>query len=188
MKKGRIEVICGSMFSGKTEELQRRVKRARIAGQKVLVCKPDIDNRYSENEVVTHNGTRIESINVDANDFNIPTIFGNEHGSLEEIDVIAIDEAQFFNDSIIDVVKDLANNLKKRVIIAGLDMDFEGNPFGCMGELMSIADDVQKVHAVCIKCGEDAIFSHRTNGCNDKVELGNTDKYEPLCRECYNII
>lgn len=184
--KGRIEVICGSMFSGKTEELQRRVKRARIAGQKVWVCKPDIDNRYSENQVVTHNGACIDSINIDTQNFKIPFRWGIKDESIYDIDVIAIDEAQFFNDTIIKEVKELANKMNKRIIIAGLDMDFEGNTFGSMGELMSIANDVQKVHAVCVKCGSDATFSHRIDDCNDKVELGNTDKYEPLCRDCYN--
>lgn len=173
---GCIEVICGSMFSGKTEKLIRRVKRAKIAKQKIAIFKPTIDIRYSEKNVVSHDDTVIDAKPID-----------NAYAILEYSDdaqVVAIDEAQFFDESIIDVCTQLANN-GKRVIVAGLDMDFMGKPFGFMPQLMAIAEEVTKVKAICVRCGNLAHFSHRLVKNNNLVVLGETDSYEPLCRKCY---
>ena len=167
-RRGRIEVICGSMFSGKTEELIRRLRRAEFARQRVEIFKPAIDTRYSEADVVSHDIDSSASI----------LLFTSE------IDVVGIDEAQFFDNGLIDVCNQLANN-GIRVIIAGLDMDFKGNPFGPMPGLCAIADEVSKVHAICVKCGQLASFSHRTVKNDKQVLLGETSEYEPLCRECY---
>lgn len=176
-KSGCIEVICGSMFSGKTEELIRRLKRAQFANQKIAIFKPTIDVRYSEVEVVSHDLHSIKSTPVTdaAHMLEIP----------DEIQVVGIDEAQFFGDNLVDVCQKLANR-GVRVIIAGLDTDFLGKPFGPMPQLMAIAEDVQKVHAICVKCGSLANHSHRLSKNDKLVVLGEKDIYEPLCRECYN--
>lgn len=175
--RGRIEVICGSMFSGKTEELIRRLKRAKFAKQRVEIFKPSIDTRYSAQDVVSHDSNVIASTAVETSASIL--LFTSE------IDVVGIDEAQFFDDGLVDVCKQLANN-GVRVIVAGLDMDFRGNPFGPIPALCSIAEEVSKVHAICVKCGNLANFSHRTVDNNKQVLLGETEKYEPLCRACYN--
>lgn len=176
-KAGQIEVICGSMFSGKTEELIRRLKRAQFAKQKVEIFKPCIDIRYSEDKVVSHDAHAIPSrpISKPAEMLEIAN----------DVQVIGIDEAQFFDESIVEVVTELARR-GIRVIIAGLDMDFLGKPFGPMPALMAIAEDVQKVHAICVKCGSLANHSHRLSQSDELVVLGEKDLYEPLCRECFN--
>ena len=177
VRPGRIEVVCGSMFSGKTEELIRRLKRAKFARQRVEIYKPAIDTRYSDEEVVSHDSNSILSTPVDS-----PTsilLLAND------ADVVGIDEAQFFDNSLVDVCNELANR-GKRVILAGLDMDFKGQPFGPMPALMAIAEDVTKVHAICVKCGSLAHISHRIVKGEKQVLLGEIDEYEPLCRECYN--
>lgn len=175
-RQGRIEVVCGSMFSGKTEELIRRMKRAKFAKQKVEIFKPAIDTRYSEEDVVSHDHTSIPSTPVESS------------GSIlllsSDIDVVGIDEAQFFDQGIVDVCNELANR-GVRVICAGLDMDFKGVPFGPMPGLMAVADDVTKVHAICVNCGSLAYVSHRIVAEEKRVLLGETGEYEPLCRECY---
>lgn len=177
-KAGSVEVICGSMFSGKTEELIRRMKRAVFANQKVAIYKPCIDVRYSEDKVVSHDAHSISSFPIDRAVKMLPAI--DEH-----VQVVGIDEAQFFGDEIVPVVQKLANN-GIRVIVAGLDTDFLGQPFGPMPALMAIAEDVQKVHAICVKCGSPAQHSHRLSKNADLVVLGEKDVYEPLCRHCYN--
>ncbi len=175
-RRGRIEVICGSMFSGKTEELIRRLKRVKFARQRVEIFKPAIDIRYSEADVVSHDSNSIPSTPVDSSASIL--LFTSE------IDVVGIDEAQFFDNGLVEVCNQLAND-GIRVIIAGLDMDFKGIPFGPMPALCAIADEVTKVHAICMKCGQLASFSHRTVKDNKQVLLGETTKYEPLCRQCY---
>ena len=175
--KGWIEVICGSMFSGKTEELIRRMKRAQFANLKVEIFKPSIDVRYSEEEVVSHDSNAIQSTPVEsAQNILLMT---------SDVDVVGIDEAQFFDDGIVDVCRQLANS-GIRVIVAGLDMDYMGVPFGPMPALMATAEYVTKVHAICVKCGDPAQHSHRLSESDKLVELGETDKYEPLCRHCFN--
>tara|TARA_B100000767_G_scaffold55168_1_gene50642 strand:- start:35 stop:613 length:579 start_codon:yes stop_codon:yes gene_type:complete len=170
---GWIEVICGSMFSGKTEELIRRLKRAEFAKQKTLIFKPNTDVRYSESKVVSHDSNEIIST---------PVKLSKEIIQLsKDIDVVALDEAQFFDDGIVDVCNELANG-GKRVIIAGLDMDYEGNPFGPMPNLMAIAEFVTKVHAICTKTGNLANYSHRISKSKDLVLLGEREEYEPLSR------
>lgn len=176
-KIGRIEVICGSMFSGKTEELIRRLKRAKFARQRVEIFKPTIDTRYSEEEVVSHDSNTISSTPIDSSASIL--LFTSE------IDVVGIDEAQFFDDGLIDVCNQLAAN-GIRVIVAGLDMDFKGVPFGPIPALCAIADEVTKVHAICVKCGNLAYASHRTVKNEKRVLLGEQSEYEPLCRTCYN--
>jgi thymidine kinase len=175
-KVGVIEVVAGSMFSGKTEELIRRLKRAKIARQRVEIYKPIIDVRYSETEVVSHDENSIRSTPVE-NSANI-LLLSND------VDVIGIDEAQFFDKGLIEVAAQLAN-MGIRVIIAGLDMDFKGVPFGPIPGLMAIADHVTKVHAICVRCGNIAQFSHRLSEKEQLVLLGEKDIYEPLCRSCY---
>ena len=175
-RRGRIEVICGSMFSGKTEELIRRLKRAKFAKQKIEIFKPAIDTRYSEEEVVSHDSNSIVSTPLDSS-ASILLLSS-------DIDVVGIDEAQFFDMGLVDVCNRLANN-GVRVIVAGLDMDFRGVPFGPMPGLMAIADDVTKVHAICVKCGDLAMYSHRKVSDEKRVLLGETQEYEPLCRHCY---
>ncbi|MBR3012858.1 MAG: thymidine kinase [Bacteroidales bacterium] len=177
IKSGCVEVICGSMFSGKTEELIRRLKRAQFANQKIAIFKPTIDNRYSDVDVVSHDLHSITSTPVDS-----PV---KMLGVPDDVQVVGIDEAQFFDDSIVEVVQTLANR-GVRVIIAGLDTDFLGKPFGPMPALMAIAEDVQKVHAICVRCGSLANHSHRLSASTNLVELGEKDVYEPLCRQCYN--
>jgi thymidine kinase len=174
--RGFIEVICGSMFSGKTEELIRRLKRARIAKQKVEIFKPSIDVRYHESDVVSHDETAITSTPV-ASASEILFYAGNA-------DVVGIDEAQFFDNELVAVCNKLAA-MGVRVIVAGLDMDYLGNPFGPIPELLATAEYVTKVHAVCMKCGNLAHYSHRIINSDKLVVLGETDSYEPLCRVCY---
>ncbi len=176
MRRGRVEVICGSMFSGKTEELIRRMKRAKLAKQKVEIFKPSIDVRYSEEDVVSHEGHAIPSTPVE----NAASIL--LMGS--DTDVLGIDEAQFFDEQIVDVCNELASR-GIRVIVAGLDLDFKGQPFGPMPALCAIADDVTKVHAICVRCGALAYCSHRIVEGDRQVMLGETHEYEPLCRQCY---
>ena len=176
IRRGRIEVICGSMFSGKTEELIRRMKRAQFAHQKVEIFKPAIDTRYSDDDVVTHEGVAIHSTPVD-NSSSI-LLLG------DECDVIGIDEAQFFDENLVSVCNELASK-GIRVIIAGLDMDFRGIPFDPMPALCAVADDVTKVHAICVRCGALAYVSHRKVQEEKRVLLGEVNEYEPLCRVCY---
>lgn len=180
---GWIEVIVGCMFSGKSEELIRRIKRAIIANQKAIVFKPKIDNRYETDKVVSHNGISIKAVVVNnANEIK---------GIAEDYDVIGIDEAQFFDNSLINIVEDLADK-GKRVIIAGLDQDFRGEPFGIIPHLMAIADSVDKLHAICVVCGAVATKSQRL--INDKpasyndptILVGSKEVYQPRCRKCYN--
>lgn len=173
---GWIEVICGSMFSGKTEELIRRLKRAEFAKQKVEIFKPAMDVRYDETLVVSHNQTSYPSTPID-NPLEIPLLAA-------DCDVVGIDEAQFFSDTIVEVCNLLANQ-GKRVIVAGLDMDFKGRPFGPMPFLMATAEYVTKVHAVCVKTGNLANYSHRISSGENLVELGEKDKYEPLSRQAF---
>lgn len=173
---GWIEVICGSMFSGKTEELIRRLKRAQFAKQKVEIFKPTVDVRYDEDMVVSHDENQIRSTPVPAA-ANIPIL-------ADGCDVVGIDEAQFFDDEIVRVCNDLANK-GVRVIVAGLDMDFKGNPFGPMPNLMATAEYVTKVHAVCTRTGNLAQYSYRKSKNDDIVMLGEVDEYEPLSRAAY---
>ncbi len=173
---GWIEIICGAMFSGKTEELIRRLNRAIIARQKVEIFKPAIDTRYHNRLVISHNENRIRST---------PVQFATDILLLaEESDVIGIDEAQFFDNNLVNIANQLADK-GKRVIIAGLDMDFRGKPFGPMPALMAIAEFVTKVHPICIRCGQVANYSHRLTINDETVLLGETGTYEPLCRTCY---
>jgi thymidine kinase len=176
-KKGWIEVIAGSMFSGKTEELIRRLKRAEFARMSVEIFKPKIDVRYSDEDVVSHDSNAIKSTPV-SNSANILLM-------TSDVEVVGIDEAQFFDDGLIDVCTKLANQ-GIRVIVAGLDMDFMGRPFGPIPKLFAVAEYVTKVHAVCMHCGDLAQYSHRKAGGDDVVVLGEKDIYEPLCRNCYN--
>ena len=173
---GWIEVICGSMFSGKTEELIRRLKRAQFAKQKVEIFKPAIDVRYDDEKVVSHDANEIRSTPVPSS--------GNIRLLASDVDVVGIDEAQFFDDEIVAVCNDLANR-GVRVIVAGLDMDFKGNPFGPMPALMATAEYVTKVHAVCTRTGNLAHYSHRTASSDELVLLGETQEYEPLSRAAY---
>ena len=175
-RPGRIEVVCGSMFSGKTEELIRRLSRAQFAHQKVEIFKPAIDVRYSEDDVVSHDQKHIPSTPIDSS-ASILLLSS-------DIDVVGIDEAQFFDMGLVDVCNELAYR-GVRVIIAGLDMDYKGVPFGPMPALCAIADDVTKVHAICVQCGNLAYVSHRKVANDRRVLLGETGEYEPLCRECY---
>lgn len=175
-RPGRIEVVCGSMFSGKTEELIRRMKRAKFARQFVVIFKPAIDTRYSEEDVVSHDKNSIPSTPIDSSGSILLLSSG--------IDVVGIDEAQFLDDGLISVCNDLANR-GIRVIVAGLDMDYKGIPFGPMPGLCAIADEVTKVHAICVKCGNLAYVSHRLVADDKRVLLGEQAEYEPLCRECY---
>ena len=172
---GKIEVICGSMFSGKTEELIRRLNRATIARKKVEIFKPIMDNRYSQDDVVSHNNARISSIAVSSSESIL--LLGQDK------DVIGIDEAQFFDENLPAVCNKLAN-MGIRVIIAGLDMDFQGVPFGIMPQLMAIAEEVSKVHAVCMQCGEPAVYSYRLVDSKGIILLGEKNEYEPRCRLC----
>ena len=177
-RTGWIEVICGSMFSGKTEELIRRLNRAKIARQAVEIFKPSLDKRYHQEDIVSHNENSIRSTPVQT-----ATEILRLAGTCE---VVGLDEAQFFDPSIVGVCNTLADS-GKRVIVAGLDMDFQGNPFGCMPQLMSIAEYVTKVHAICVICGEVASHSYRTSPAQERVLLGETDSYEARCRRCFNL-
>jgi len=174
---GWIEIICGPMFSGKTEELIRRLVRAQIAKQKVAIFKPSSDDRYDEDYIVSHNQRKIKSIQV-------------KHSNLileyrEKADVFGIDEAQFFDTSIVDVCRSLANG-GKRVVVAGLEKDFQANSFGEMSKIMVDAEYITKVNAICMNCGDPANYSHRISSEKTQVVVGETDKYEALCRRCYN--
>jgi thymidine kinase len=175
-KRGSIEVITGSMFSGKTEELIRRLRRARFAGLRVEIFKPSLDVRYSETRIVSHDEKSIHSTPVD----NAGSILLLASG----VDVAGIDEAQFFDNSLVDVCNKLADE-GVRVVVAGLDMDYMGNPFGPIPSLLSIAEYVTKVHAICVRCGSLAQYSFRKTDDQSVVLLGEMDKYEPLCRKCY---
>ena len=175
-KAGSVEVICGSMFSGKTEELIRRLKRATFAKQKVEIFKPCIDVRYSEDQVVSHDSNSIPSTPIDSPAKMLELS--------NDIEVVGIDEAQFFDRGIVDVCRQLANS-GIRVIVAGLDMDYLGKPFGPMPELMATAEYVTKVHAICVRCGNLAHHSHRLTADNALVMLGEKDTYEPICRHCF---
>jgi thymidine kinase len=175
-KRGSVEVIAGSMFSGKTEELIRRLRRAMFAGLKVEIFKPSIDTRYSETSVVSHDEKSIPSTPVE----NATSILLLAAG----VEVVGIDEAQFFDGSLVDVCTTLADS-GTRVIVAGLDMDFAGKPFGPMPALMAVAEYVTKVHAICVRCGNLAHYSHRKIKDDKVVVLGEKDIYEPLCRSCY---
>lgn len=175
-RRGWIEVICGSMFSGKTEELIRRLKRAKIANLKVEIFKPAIDTRYDEVAVVSHDSNSIQSTPID----NSQTILLMAN----DVDIVGIDEAQFFDDEVMNVCETLA--LKGiRVIVAGLDMDYLGKPFGQMPKLLAIADFITKLHAICVCCGNLANISYRKTAQTGQVLLGETDIYEPRCRKCY---
>jgi thymidine kinase len=178
-KRGSVEVITGSMFSGKTEELIRRLRRAQFAGLKVEIFKPSLDNRYSETRVVSHDEKSIMSTPVD--NASAILLLAND------VSVVGIDEAQFFDASIVDVCNTLANR-GVRIVIAGLDMDFMGKPFGPMPALLAIAEYVTKVHAICMRCGNLATYSFRKTDEDQQVVLGEKDKYEPLCRSCYTMI
>jgi len=175
-KRGSVEVIAGSMFSGKTEELIRRLRRAMFAGLKVEIFKPAVDTRYSEDKVVSHDEKSIMSTPVE----NASSILLLTSG----VEVVGIDEAQFFDNSLIEVCTMLADN-GTRVIVAGLDMDFSGKPFGPIPALMAVAEYVTKVHAICVRCGNLANYSHRKIKSDKVVVLGEKDIYEPLCRSCY---
>lgn len=175
-KKGWIEVVCGSMFSGKTEELIRRMKRAQIAKQKIEIFKPKIDTRYSEEDVVSHDENAIRSTPVDS-PHNILLL-------ANDVEVVGIDEAQFFDDGLVEVCNALANR-GIRVIVAGLDMDYLGKPFGPIPKILATAEYVTKVHAICVKCGDLAHHSHRLTQSDKLVQLGETESYEPLCRSCF---
>jgi thymidine kinase len=176
-RRGWIEVVCGSMFSGKTEELIRRLKRAKFAKQRVEIFKPHVDTRYSVEEVVSHDSNSIPSTPV--------TSSGNILLLVSDVDVVGIDEAQFFDNNLVDVCNKLADQ-GIRVIVAGLDMDFRGKPFGPIPHIMACAEHVTKVHAICVKCGNLAQYSHRLTDTDKLVLLGETDAYEPLCRTCFN--
>lgn len=177
-KCGSIEVICGSMFSGKTEELIRRINRVKIAKRKIQIFKPTIDRRYSRTDIVSHSNSSSEALPVQ----NAPVILNTVE---DDTEVVAIDEAQFFDDTILDVVRQLVLN-GKRVIIAGLDMDYMGQPFGPMPNLMALADDVYKCRAICVKCGHLANYSYRITNANQQVMIGAKQEYMPLCRCCYD--
>lgn len=174
-RRGWIEVICGSMFSGKTEELIRRLKRAKIANLKVEIFKPSIDIRYDETKVVSHDANAIQSTPID----NSQTILL----MAQDVDVVGIDEAQFFDDQIMEVCEKLALR-GTRVIVAGLDMDYQGKPFGQMPKLLAIADYITKLHAICMQCGNIANISYRKTSQEGQVLVGEKDIYEPRCRIC----
>jgi len=173
---GWVEIICGSMFSGKTEELIRRVKRTQFAHQKIILFKPEIDRRYSDEEVVSHQGSAVPAVLVTHSN-EILLLVNDER-------IVAIDEAQFFDAGIVEVCTELANR-GIRVICAGLDMDYLGNPFGPMPALLAIAEYVTKVHAICVSCGNLAQFSYRFTDESSQVLVGATDRYKPLCRCCF---
>lgn len=174
-KKGSIEVVCGSMFSGKTEELIRRLRRAEIAKQRVVICKPSIENRYDSEKVVSHNQTSIDCRTIGK---------ASEILSIANVDVLGIDEAQFFDNELVDVCNQLANN-GVRVIIAALDMDYEGHPFEPIPQLLSVADEVTKVRAICVQCGSLANYSYRIVEKDERILLGEKNEYEARCRNCF---
>lgn len=176
-KSGTVEICCGSMFSGKSSELIRRLSRAKIARLRVMSFMPAMDTRYSTFEVVSHDGLKIESVAVETPEEILK--------AAQNVDVVGIDEVQFMDDSIVDVVNALADR-GIRVICAGLDMDFMGKPFGPMPKLMAIAEHVTKLHAICVRCGDPANHSFRTAETDELVVLGANDAYIPLCRHCFN--
>lgn len=176
-RRGSIEVVCGSMFSGKTEELIRRLRRAQIARLKVEIFKPAVDTRYHEEKVVSHDSNEIHSTPVPSSS-NILLL-------ASDVDVVGVDEAQFFDIGLVQVCNQLADS-GVRVIVAGLDMDFKGNPFGPIPALLATAEYVTKVHAICMRCGNLANHSHRMTGGTELVQLGEKDSYEPLCRDCFH--
>lgn len=177
-RSGWIEVVCGSMFSGKTEELIRRLRRAKIANQNVAIYKPTIDIRYDETKVVSHNATSIDAI---------PLAHSSELLNIDkDINVLGIDEAQFFDLGLTDVCQELAER-DVRVIIAGLDMDYRGVPFGPMPHLLAVAEYITKVHAICVHCGNLATHSYRLSKDDELVMLGEKQEYEPRCRTCYKM-
>lgn len=175
-KNGWIEVITGSMFSGKTEELIRRIKRVQIANQSIIVFKPSVDTRHSEDKIVSHANKSFNSIAV--------ADIGKLETLSEGYNVVAFDEAQFFEPAIVKVCQSMANK-GKRVIVAGLDMDFSGGPFGPIPMLLAVAEYVTKLHAICPQCGNLAQFSYRTTSNRDQILVGDKDRYTPLCRNCY---
>lgn len=184
-RQGRIEVVCGSMFSGKTEELIRRIKRATFARQRVVIFKPQIDTRYSEENVVSHDRNTVGSTPIATAGDIIAYMRSHSEGDKGfDFDVVGIDEAQFFGMELVEVCNTLADN-GVRVIIAGLDMDFQCTPFGPIPALCAVADEVTKVHAICVKCGALAYVSHRLVHDQNQVLIGEQAEYEPLCRECY---
>lgn len=173
---GWIEVVCGSMFSGKTEELIRRIRRAEIAQQHIRLFKPQLDTRYAKEEIVSHDQNSLTSqVVASSQDILLYT---------DGVDVIGIDEAQFFDEGLVDVARSLANS-GIRVIIAGLDMDYAGQPFGPMPQLMATAEFVTKVHAICQRCGSLANFSFRLDADQSQILVGEKDAYEPRCRNCF---
>ena len=174
---GWIEVICGSMFSGKTEELIRRLRRAEFAKQDLILFKPSVDIRYSEKNVISHRGTEFNAVLVSSSKEILDTVKNQK--------VVAIDEAQFFDDQLVEVASELAGR-GIRVILAGLDMDYTGTPFGPMPALLASAEYVSKVHAICVSCGNLAQFSNRLVADTDQVMLGAVEEYRPLCRSCFN--
>lgn len=176
-RRGWVEVICGSMFSGKTEELIRRLKRARIAKMKVEIFKPKLDKRYDETNVVSHDSNFIHSTPVESSSQILQLA--------NEVEVVGVDEAQFFDDGLADVCQTLANR-GLRVIVAGLDLDYLGKPFGPLPQLLAVAEYVTKVHAICMRCGNLAYVSHRTVDNQSRIMLGEQESYVPLCRKCYN--
>ncbi len=176
INSGWLEVICGCMFSGKTEELIRRLRRAQIAKMSTIIFKPKIDSRYSKNEIVSHNKNRMNSKIIN----NTKEIISKS----KNIDVIAIDEAQFFDESLVHACTSLANN-GKRVIVAGLDKDYRGLPFGPMPHIMCEADYLDKLRAICVECGNPASYSQRMSEEKNQIVLGELDKYEAKCRNCF---
>jgi len=179
--RGWIEVICGSMFSGKTEELIRRIRRARFANQEIEIFKPSIDVRYDANEVVSHDKTAMRTTSVN----NASEILF--YVNWETVEVVGIDEVQFFDEGIVEVCNKLADN-GIRVIVAGLDMDYLGNPFGAMPQLLAVAEFVTKIQAICTRCGNLAYLSHRLVTNDKQVLLGEKETYQPICRHCFNEI
>jgi thymidine kinase len=177
-RSGWIEVICGSMFSGKTEELIRRLKRSRIAGQKVEIFKPRLDTRYDEQRVVSHDENHLLALPVGRSSDIV--------GKVEGVQVVGVDEAQFFDNQIVAVCQELALD-GKRIIVAGLDMDFRGRPFGPMPDLLAVAEYITKVHAICQHCGNLATHSYRLSTDDQTVVLGEKDRYEPRCRTCFHM-
>ena len=176
MQKGNIEVICGSMFSGKTEELLRRVKRAKFSKLTIAVFKPQVDKRYDNQKVVSHDDNTIEAISIKSAKDILKLI--------DQVQVVAVDEAQFFDSELVSVCAELANS-GIRVIIAGLDMDFLGNPFGIMPKLLAIAEHITKVHAICTDCCSIANHSFRKNTDKNLIQIGEKEEYKPLCRDCF---
>lgn len=175
-KSGWIEVICGSMFSGKTEELIRRIKRVKLTTKKIKIFKPELDNRYSDNKIISHDKNFISSISI-KNSLEIKKLSN-------DCDVIAIDEVQFLDVEIVKVCNDLANK-GNRIIVCGLDMDFTGKPFGPMPYLMAIAEYITKLHAICLRSGNLAHYSYRISNNKNIIDIGEKNKYEPLSREEY---